>query len=97
MLTDVLRGEWGFKGVVSTDACVYPHMDVKKMLIAGGDLSLDSLGGFAGGNIKRVELLKAAKEPKRKAEIVRNLQRASKNILYAFAYTNNIERGEKRI
>lgn len=94
MLTDVLRGEWGFQGVVSTDACVYPHMDVRKMLVAGGDLSLDSLGGFVGGNIKRVELLKAAKDPGKKAEITRNLQRASKNILFAFAHTNYIEKEE---
>ena len=70
---------------MSTDACVYPHMDVKKMLIAGGDLSLDSLGGFVGGNIKRVELLKAAKNPATKVIITKNLQRASKNILYAMS------------
>ena len=85
LLEGVLRKEWGFQGVVSTDACVYPHMDVKKMLIAGGDLSLDSLGGFVGGNIKRVELLKAAKNPATKVIITKNLQRASKNILYAIS------------
>lgn len=90
LLTDVLRGEWGFEGVVSTDACVYPHMDVKKMLVSGGDLSLDSLGGFVGGNIKRVELLKAAKDKKTRAVITRNLQRASKNILYAFSKIEGI-------
>lgn len=85
LLTEVLRGEWGFQGVVSTDACVYPHMDVKKMIIAGGDLSLDSFGGFVGGNIKRGELLKAAKDKKAGTVIIKNLQRASKNILYAFS------------
>lgn len=90
LLTDVLRGEWGFQGVVSTDACVYPHMDVKKMLVAGGDLSLDSLGGFVGGNIKRVELLKATKDKKTKVIITKNLQRASKNILYAFLETEHL-------
>ena len=84
LLEGVLRNEWGFCGVVSTDACVYPHMDVKKMLVSGGDLSLDSFGGFAGGNIKRVELLKAANDKKTRVIMTRNLQRACKNILYAF-------------
>lgn len=84
LLEDVLRNEWGFCGVVSTDACVYPHMDVKKMLVSGGDLSLDSFGGFAGGNIKRVELLKAANDKKTRVAMTRNLQRACKNILSAF-------------
>lgn len=92
MLTDVLRGEWGFQGVVSTDACAYPHMDVKKMLTAGGDLSLDSLGGFVGGNIKRVELLKAAKNKRTGAVIIKNLQRASKNILYAFREAEDLQK-----
>ncbi len=93
LLTDVLRGEWGFHGVVSTDACVYPHMDVKKMLEAGGDLSLDSLGGFVGGNIKRLELLKAASDRRTKVVMAKNLHRAGKNILYAF---RNAEEEEKR-
>lgn len=85
LLENVLRKEWGFQGLVSTDACVYPHMDVKKMIISGGDLSLDSLGGFAGGNIKRVELLKAAKASQTRVIVTKGLQRASKNILYAFS------------
>lgn len=93
LLMDVLRGEWGFCGVVSTDACVYPHMDVKKMLEAGGDLSLDSLGGFVGGNIKRLELLKAVSNRRTKVVMTKNLHRAGKNILYAF---RNAEKGEKR-
>lgn len=87
LLTDILRGEWGFRGVVSTDACVYPHMDVKKMLTAGGDLSLDSLGGFVGGNVKRLELLKAVSDKRTKVTVAKNLQRAGKNILYAFRNT----------
>lgn len=87
LLSHVLREEWGFEGVVSTDACVYPHMDVKKMLVAGGDLVLDSLGGFVGGNVKRAELLKAAKSKKTRIIMTKNLQRASKNILYAFRDT----------
>ena len=92
LLEDVLRGEWGFQGVVSTDACVYPHMDVTKMITAGGDISLDSLGGFVGGNIKRMELLKAAMDNRTKTVIMQNLHRASKNILYAF---RSMENGEK--
>lgn len=91
LLMNVLRGEWGFCGVVSTDACVYPHMDVTQMIAAGGDLSLDSLGGFVGGNIKRMELLKAAMDTKTKAVIMKNLHRASKNILYTFCSMENGE------
>lgn len=96
LLNQVLRQEWGFQGVVSTDACVYPHMDVKKMLVAGGDLSLDSFGGFVGGNVKRVELLKAAKNPVTQIVITKNLMRATKNILYSFLEVEHCAENHKR-
>ena len=41
LLTNVLRGEWGFNGFVITDANGYlEHMDCRQMIEAGGDGSL---------------------------------------------------------
>ena len=87
LLTDLLRGEWGFSGAVVTDACLYPHMDVTQMVYAGGDLSLDTLGGFTGGNGKRRSLLAAAQDPARRHAMVYWLQNSAKHILYMVAQT----------
>lgn len=87
LLTDLLRKEWGFEGMVVTDACLYPHMDVTQMVYAGGDLSLDTLGGFTGGNGKRRNLLAAAQDPARKVAMLRWLQSAAKDILFAVSRT----------
>lgn len=83
LMTELLKKEWGFKGCVVTDACLYPHMDVVQMVYAGGDLSLDTLGGFTGGNIKRRNLLAMAQSPKRKVAMRRWMQDSAKDILYA--------------
>lgn len=40
LLTEVLRNEWGFKGMVITDFNTEPFMDTKQMAYAGGDLNL---------------------------------------------------------
>lgn len=87
LLRRLLREEWGFQGIVVTDACMYPHMDVVQMLYAGGDLSLDSLGGFTGGNLKRRSLLANAQDPARKVEMIHWMQEAAKNILYTVGRT----------
>ena len=87
LLRRLLREEWGFQGIVVTDACMYPHMDVVQMLYAGGDLSLDSLGGFTGGNLKRRSLLANAQDPARKVEMTHWMQEAAKNILYTVSRT----------
>ncbi len=90
LLDDLLRKEWGFQGAVVTDACLYPHMDVEQMVYAGGNLALDSLGGFTGGNGKRRSLLAAAQDPERKNAMVIWLQKAAKGILYAISRTNAV-------
>lgn len=39
LLTEVLRGEWGFSGTVITDWSGEKYMNVKQMVYAGGDLN----------------------------------------------------------
>ncbi len=40
LLTEILRNEWGFRGLVITDFNTEPFMDTKQMAYAGGDLNL---------------------------------------------------------
>ncbi len=44
LLTDLLRGEWGFKGSVVTDYNSGAYMNTDQMLSVGGDLMMDTLG-----------------------------------------------------
>lgn len=62
-------------------------MDVTQMVYAGGDLSLDTLGGFTGGNIKRRNLLAAAQDPRYKIAMTIWLQSAAKDILFTVSKT----------
>lgn len=87
LLTDLLRNEWGFEGAVVTDACLYPYMDVSQMVYAGGDLSLDTLGGFTGGNGKRKTLLAYAQVPERQISMALWMQSSAKDILYMVCKT----------
>lgn len=87
LLTDLLRGEWGFEGAVVTDACLYPYMDVGQMVFAGGNLSLDTLGGFSGGNGKRKVLLAYAHDPHYRVNMAAWLQASAKDILYMVSKT----------
>ena len=43
LLTEILRNEWGFRGMVITDFNTEPFMDTKQMAYAGGDLNLATL------------------------------------------------------
>jgi beta-glucosidase len=44
LITNVLRGEFGLRGMVLTDWDVNGYMDDKQMLLAGGDAKLDTIG-----------------------------------------------------
>ena len=74
LLTEVLREEWGFKGMVITDYNYStPYMNVDQMIRAGGDLNL-SQANYPSDDTSATQ--------------VANLRRATKNILYTVAASN---------
>lgn len=77
LLTDVLRGEWGFEGAVITDYADHQqYMSADQALLAGGDLYMD--GVFRNGEY--------AYEPDEGGAeyrgYVASLRRATKDVLY---------------
>ncbi len=71
LLTEVLRGEWGFRGMIVTDYnMLSSYMGADQMIRAGGDLNLSQDG--------RPSAEKTATQ-------VAALRRATKNVLYATA------------
>lgn len=77
LLTEVLRGEWGFKGTVICDfnTSSTPYMDCKQMIYAGGDLNLATdtfWTTFKDSNAGDVTMLR----------------RSAKNILYTVSGSN---------
>lgn len=77
LLTEVLRGEWGFRGTVICDFNTESadFMDEKQMIYAGGDL-----------NLTTTEFWKNFKE--NDAGDVTMLRRAAKNVLYTVSGSN---------
>ena len=74
MLTEVLREEWGFEGMVITDYnYATPYMKVDQMIRAGGDLNL-SQANFPSSEESATQ--------------VTALRNATKNILYTVAGSN---------
>lgn len=72
LLSDLLRGEWGFCGTVVTDYnASVAYMDAEQMLCGGGDLCLCKT---------RID--------SNNAQITAELKRAAKNILYTVANSN---------
>ncbi len=76
LLTDVLRNEWGFQGMVITDYNVYAHMPADQMIRAGGDLNLIQ--------DKRPTTSTEALTPTQ----ISLMRSASKNILYTVVNSN---------
>lgn len=75
LLTDVLRTEWGFQGMVICDFNTGAHMNARQMHYAGGDLNLQSG-------------LQAWSPRKSNATDIAILRKCSKNILYTVANSN---------
>ena len=70
LLTELLREEWGFEGMVITDYNLKDYMNADQMIRAGGDLNLS--GGKAPSSTTS-------------ATDVTAIRRAAKNILYTVA------------
>ena len=43
LITEILRDEWGFRGLVITDFNTCSHMVTEQMAYAGGDINLATL------------------------------------------------------
>lgn len=81
LLTEVLRNEWGFRGLVISDYKTKNDvMDSRQMLYAGNDLILTSTGDCVWRDASADS-----------AEDITVLREASKNILYTVANSNSIQ------
>ena len=74
LLTEVLRNEWGFKGMVITDYAVNTYLNVEQMIRAGGDLRLFQSGRPNTTNPDATQ--------------VTAIRNAAKNILFTVANSN---------
>ncbi|NRG41084.1 glycoside hydrolase family 3 C-terminal domain-containing protein [Rathayibacter sp. VKM Ac-2835] len=80
LLTETLRGEWGFNGVVVTDQAsfdVFVYEDLREGLQAGTDLWLNTDAD-----------LWALPEEEMTPTVVADMQRAARNIVFAVAHSN---------
>ena len=82
LLTDVLRGEWGFEGMVITDFNTdnTSYMNVDQMIRAGGDLDL--------AQDKEPSLVNKQGESRLTATQATLIREAAHNILYVLANSN---------
>jgi beta-glucosidase len=76
LLTDVLRNEWGFEGMVISDWVAAPFMNAEQGIHAGNDLMLNTLGSTVN------DTSNAGKQAMRKA---------CHNILYTVVNSNAME------
>lgn len=87
LLTEVLRGEWGFEGLVITDANIYPFMDPVQATYAGANLSLDVMAAYRPGNTSADQLKRAAQNEDSGIGFSIALHESTKQLLYAVAQT----------
>lgn len=81
LLTEILRGEWGFRGTVICDYNTgAAYMNFRQMIYAGGDLSLATdKSGYWNDALSTIQ---------KSAADVTVLRMATKNILYTVANSN---------
>lgn len=75
LVTEILRGEWGFVGTVICDFNVSSYMNAKQMIYAGGDLNLTTTRPW----------MTASEE---NSADVAMLRRAAHNVLYSVVNSN---------
>lgn len=75
LLTEILRNEWGFQGMVISDFNTCPHMDTRLMAYAGGDLNL-------------VKVSQGAWSDESDTGDMVILRQAAKNVLYTVVNSN---------
>lgn len=75
LLTELLRGEWGFNGVIVTDYATGRHQNPNQMVRAGGDLNFYQTSGALSSDANNATQVCA-------------LRAASKNVLYAITNSN---------
>lgn len=74
-MTELLRGEWGFNGVIVTDYATGRHQNPNQMVRAGGDLNFYQTSGALSSDANNATQVCA-------------LRAASKNVLYAITNSN---------
>lgn len=77
LLTDILRGEWGFRGTVITDFTSGAYMDTRQMAYAGGDLNLNNREWLTWSDFDETD-----------AGDVAVLRNCAKNVLYTVLHSN---------
>lgn len=81
LLTQILRTEWGFKGMTVTDFTSGSYMDAQQMAYAGGDLNLNNQEKYGWNNFSADS-----------AEDVAVLKARAKDILYTVVNSNAFNR-----
>ncbi len=76
LLTDVLRGEWGYEGFVISDCAWRDYMDVEDGLLAGNDCILDTVDASNYNQVKNNPTLAQA------------LRESTHRVLYVVANSN---------
>lgn len=83
LLTQVLRNEWGYAGLVVTDIEIYQFLNADQMIRAGGDLVLSA---FHAPNCQVT-----TDETKVNATQLTAMRNAVKNVLFAVANSNAMQ------